>query len=95
MVVTACRPSSDQRSYSTFILIRRIYWAVSCCVTGGTEKHAESRPLNLIFVDGRRENPSHAVWIPDDSVDIQLRLRFIVQTGPTGHRGLKSAEHLL
>ena len=58
-------------------------------------KHASTRPKNLHSVDNVWRNPSKAIWIPDDSTDIQLRLCIIAHTGPSGHRGVRPSLTLL
>ena len=55
----------------------------------------DSRPSNLVLVDDIWRNPSQAIWIPDDSTDLQLRLCIVAHTGPSGHRGVRSTTSVL
>lgn len=56
---------------------------------------ANSRPADLINQEGLWNNHEGAVWIPNDAVDLQMRLCVIAHTGPSGHRGVKATVKLL
>lgn len=58
-------------------------------------EHASTRPQDLVTKDGLWSYPDDAIWIPDDSSDLQLRLCIIAHTGPTGHRGYSATHQAL
>lgn len=53
------------------------------------------RPKNLALEDNLWKYPDGATWIPNDSIDMQLRLCIIAHTGPSGHRGVQPTESIL
>lgn len=65
---------------------------VSCA----QQEHLASRPPQVSPAsDGLYKTASGAIWIPDASNDLQLRLCVIAHTGPSGHRAGQPTEDAL
>ena len=54
-----------------------------------------NQPEGLKAVDTVLYTDSGAIWIPNSSTDLQLRLCIIAHTGTAGHRGRASTEMVL
>lgn len=70
-------------------------WPTAPSIISAQESAAEERPPNLCREENIWKNPSGAIWIPDSSSDLQLRLCIIAHTGASGHRGAGSTEKVL
>ena len=57
--------------------------------------HAESAPTNANTHEGECIHVNGAAWIPDDCIDLKLRLLTIAHAGASGHRGADSTWHAL
>ena len=55
-------------------------------------KHAATRPESVFKHDGLWKNQAYAVWIPDESADLQLRICIVGHTTAAGHRGQSATE---
>lgn len=58
--------------------------------------HSDDRPNAVSYnADGLYSTPAGAVWIPEASTDLQLRLCIIAHTGPSGHRAASTTADML
>lgn len=65
-------------------------WPTMDEIGSGKAKQAASRSSKLPNTEGVWRNPPKAIWIPDDSSDIQLCLRVIAHTGLSDHRSVSA-----
>jgi len=70
-------------------------WPSSDTIYVEQTAHCSARPDNLTLKDKLWRNENDAVWIPDESSDLHLRLCIIAHTGPSGHRGQDTTEKIL
>ena len=70
-------------------------WPSSNEIHHAQSQHANTRPRNLHISDQLWTTKAGAIWIPDECVDLQLRLCIIAHTGPSGHPGAKTTADTL
>lgn len=56
------------------------------------EQFITDEPINLQYVEGLWENAANAIWIPEKSENMQLRIFIAAHTGLGGHRGQNATE---
>lgn len=65
-------------------------WPSRKDIAAAQELHRSSMPGDLNEEDGLMVFSSSAIWIPDESEELQLRICVIGHTGPAGHRGVQA-----
>ncbi|CDF38803.1 unnamed protein product [Chondrus crispus] len=70
-------------------------WPSSRDIAKAQNETALPRPKNLQKSNGLWLTSTGAIWIPDDSTDLQLRLCVIAHTNAAGHRGSRTTEHVM
>eukprot|EP00171_Calliarthron_tuberculosum_P022172 IDg22172t1 len=72
---------------------RQRIFVVQCIRITQTEgRHASKTPQSLRFQDSLLVDKNGRVWIPNDKVDIQLRICIVGHTSEAGHRGAMATE---
>lgn len=70
-------------------------WPSSRHIASAQTETALTRPKNLHKFNGLWHTSTVAIWIPDDSTDLQLRLCFIAHNSAASHRGSRTTEHII
>lgn len=69
-------------------------WLSPAALRASQHNHASSRPASAVLMQylWHLPGPAHSnpMWVPDEDVDLQLRLTVIAHTGAAGHRGLQA-----